>query len=134
MIPKIFLLAVFCISGAKAVADIESASPEQFAEKIELENTLLVDVRTPAETAEAKIEGAIEINFNAADFEAQISQLPEDKTILLYCRSGNRSGQAATILENLDYEKLVNLEGGMIAWKAEGRPVLSSDSFTEGAP
>lgn len=122
------ILVCLCFSFSHAFADVEQASPEQFATLIGGEDTLLVDVRTPAETAQAKIQGAIEINFNAPDFAEQIAQLPKEKKILLYCRSGNRSGKAATYLDLLGYEKLVNLTGGMIAWTAEGRPTISNDT------
>lgn len=120
------LFALLCSLAAQSLfADVEQANPERFAKLIDAENTLLIDVRTPQETAVAKIDGAIEIDFNSPDFKTQLTQLPKDKKLLLYCRSGNRSGQAATYLESVGFGNLVNLDGGMIAWQKEELPVLS---------
>jgi rhodanese-related sulfurtransferase len=82
----------------------------------EKDNALIVDVRTPAEIAEESIDGHIAINFQSPDFPTKVLELPKDKTLFIYCRSGNRSGQACRYLEMKGYQNLVNLKGGMLAW------------------
>ncbi len=79
-------------------------------------NTVVLDVRTPAETAQSKIQGAVEIDFNSPDFAQKVAKLDKSKTYLVYCRSGNRSGKACNIMQQQGFGKLYNLQGGMIAW------------------
>ncbi|TXF88208.1 rhodanese-like domain-containing protein [Neolewinella aurantiaca] len=99
---------------APAYQDI---SPAEFAGRIGGKNTILIDVRTPAETAGGIIEGAIEIDYRSPDFEQKISELDPDKTFLVYCASGGRSGKACEKLSELGASKLYNLKGGYAAWK-----------------
>lgn len=115
------MLAIFF--PAVLSANVEQADPARFAELIASEDTLLIDVRTPGEVDEAKIPDALEIDFYSDDFAEKIAKLPKDKTLLLYCRSGNRSGQTAKRLEDQGYTKLVNLAGGINAWKAANLPL-----------
>jgi len=77
---------------------------------------ILIDVRTAEEVAMGKLEGAIVIDFFATDFQQTIINLDKSKSYYIYCRSGNRSGQACQIMGGLGFEKLVNLAGGMLAW------------------
>lgn len=79
-------------------------------------NVVVLDVRTPAEIAQGKIAGAMELNFNSPDFAQQTAKLDKSKTYLIYCRSGNRSGQACNVMQQQGFGKLYNLKGGMIAW------------------
>lgn len=80
------------------------------------EDVLIIDVRTPDETAHGKVPNAIEIDVKSDDFAEKIAALPKDKTYLVYCRSGRRSTKACGIMKEHGIEQLVNLEGGYIAW------------------
>jgi rhodanese-related sulfurtransferase len=77
----------------------------------------LVDVREPFENADFNIGGTLlplgQIQAMQTD---EIDDL-KDKEIILYCRSGNRSGQAAMFLEMMGFENTKNLVGGMLAWQ-----------------
>lgn len=85
----------------------------------------LLDVRTPQEYAEGHIDGALNINVQSDDFKQMAEkELSKDSTILVYCRSGRRSMDAAEILTKLGY-KVVNLKGGIIEWKEDGLPVTT---------
>ena len=82
------------------------------------ENTpdaVLIDVRTPAEFNGGKLPGAKNIDIFSKDFLNQIDKLAKDKTYLLYCRSGNRSGQACNIMAGRGFTKLYNLSGGVMS-------------------
>lgn len=95
----------------------QDLSPKEFLQAYESnDNKILVDVRTPMEIEEASIDGHIAINFQSPDFPSKILELDKDKTLFIYCRSGNRSGQACKFLASKGYDKLVNLKGGMMAW------------------
>jgi len=77
----------------------------------------LVDVRQPEETAEFNIGGiAIPLGSIQNMQTEQIDDL-RDEEVIFYCRSGNRSGQAALILEQLGFSNAKNLTGGMLKWR-----------------
>ena len=80
------------------------------------ENFVILDVRTPEEIKEGKLGGAVELDFYSDSFEEELSKLDRDKTYLLYCRSGNRSGQTADKMVEMGFKRLYNLDGGFTAW------------------
>lgn len=80
----------------------------------------LIDVRTPKEFAEGHLKGARMINFYDKDFLDQMSKLDKKKELYIYCRSGNRSGQAAEKLKNIGFTKVYDLQGGIKKWNAKG--------------
>ncbi|MCF8246946.1 MAG: rhodanese-like domain-containing protein [Saprospiraceae bacterium] len=91
-----------------------------FKAKIAEPGTVLLDVRTPEETTSlGMIEGAGQLDFEADNFEAEIEKLDKEKTYLVYCRSGNRSGQACALMAQKGFKNLYNLKGGYRAWTAD---------------
>ena len=73
-------------------------------------NIILIDVRTPDEIKETgTIENASNIDFKAADFKEKVSALDKSKEYLLFCRTGNRSGQASQIMADLGFTNINNL-------------------------
>ena len=88
------------------------------------DNYILVDVRTQAEYEESHLKGAILIDIKDAHFkENAMKQLPKDKTIMVYCRSGRRSAQAAGALAADGYQ-VINLKGGIMAWELAGKETV----------
>ena len=81
----------------------------------------VLDVRTPAEFAAGHLAGAVNVDLLAPDFPGRVRALglPADGPVYLYCRSGNRSGQAARILRQLGHAGAVNV-GGFDALRAAG--------------
>ncbi|RAJ72827.1 rhodanese-related sulfurtransferase [Chitinophaga dinghuensis] len=81
------------------------------------EQLTLVDVREPHERAEFNI-GGIHVPLGQIQI-MQIDELEglEDKEVIVYCRSGNRSGQAAMLLETQGFTNVLNLAGGMLKWR-----------------
>lgn len=79
-------------------------------------NAVIIDVRTPAELAEGSIDGHIMINVMDPAFPAKIAELDKSKPYYIYCRSGNRSGQVCNYMSGLGFDKLYNLQGGIMAW------------------
>ena len=90
----------------------------EFAELMEKNDHVVLDVRAPGELAEGSIPGYQMINFFDADFGTKIDALDRAKTYLVYCRSGNRSGQACVRMANMGFTNLYNLQGGIGAWNA----------------
>lgn len=81
------------------------------------ENIHLVDVREPYENADFNIGGVLLPLGDIRNMETDAIDEWKDEEIVLYCRSGNRSGIAAQILEQLGFKNPKNLTGGMLAWK-----------------
>jgi phage shock protein E len=77
------------------------------------EGTIIIDVRTPAEFATGYLEGALNIDVQSPDFMAQVSQLDPNADYFIYCRSGNRSGQAISQMANMGFTSMIN--GGSVA-------------------
>lgn len=89
------------------------------------DSTLIIDVRTPEEYQESHIQGAINIDWkNQDEFTAKSSSLNKARTILVYCHSGHRSNLATQYLRDQGFEKLYNLETGIVGWKAENFAVV----------
>lgn len=100
-------------NATKKYKDINA---EAFNMGMKSPNAVLIDVRSPGEFSAEKIPGARNIDLFSPTFQQQVANLPKDKEYYLYCRSGNRSGQACSIMANMGFENLYNLEGGIIRW------------------
>ena len=84
-------------------------------------------MRTADEFKEGHIEKALNIDVKQDDFiEKATATLPKDKIIAVYCRSGRRSANAANQLSSVGYQ-LVNLKGGIMAWKGNNMPVTTAN-------
>ena len=100
----------------QGIQDVDVAA---FKAKMQDENVVLLDVRTPEEVAAGKIEGALEIDVLADDFEQKIQGLEKDKTYLVYCKAGSRSARACKVMEKAGFQDLYNLKGGYSAWTSK---------------
>lgn len=87
--------------------------------------TVVIDVRTPAEFASGHLEGAVNIDVQSADFDARISELDADGTYFVYCRSGNRSGQAIARMQSLGFGDMTNGGGVENASAVSGIPIVT---------
>lgn len=115
----IFSLVV-CCQSCVAQNDIKVLSVDDFKAKLEKDTTLqLVDVRTPEEFKAGHIKNALNINYLGADFENQIQKLDKNRPVLLYCKSGIRSGKAALVMKKQGFKSLYNLDGGYVQWAAD---------------
>ncbi len=99
-----------------AVEDLESALAA---------GATLIDVREPAEYAEARIEGSTLIPLSTVP--DNVERFRSDSTVYVMCRSGGRSLAACEFVASLGLD-VVNVEGGIMAWISSGRPVASGDS------
>lgn len=81
------------------------------------ENIKLVDVREANENAEFNIGGILLPLGEIRNMQTDAIDEWKDDEIVLYCRSGNRSGMATQILEQAGFKNVKNLTGGMLAWK-----------------
>ena len=124
---KVVSLFLACLlSGCIASsADWQRVGVEEFDQAIEeYESAFLLDVRTQPEwEQDGHLENATLIPHS--ELEAREGELPSEKDtmILLYCRSGNRSQDAAQTLVDLGFTNIIELETGINGWKDAGMPV-----------
>ena len=84
---------------------------------------VVLDIRTPEEFRDGHLPGARNLDFFAPDFRQQLEALArKDVPILLYCRSGNRSGQAMRLLRQWGRDDVLHLADGFRAWRAADLP------------
>ncbi len=97
-------------------------------EKQDTPDFVIIDVRTPEEFAKGHIEGAINIDFYSQTFRDELNIIDKNKTYLIYCRSGVRSGSARDIMEEINFKEVYNMTGGITQWEAEGLPTVQESA------
>ena len=101
------------LTSVTEVADIVTSPPEDL---------VVLDIRTPEEFAAGHLAGAINIDYYASDFESQLSGLDLDVPYVMYCNSGNRSGNTLPLMDSLGFSEVYELDGGIQAWLAANLP------------
>ena len=110
------------VTQSEGVVNVD-VSVAAFAALIDTAETgLLLDVRTDREFAMGHIRGAAQIDFYRDDFREELAKLDANAPVYVYCRSGNRSGQAAKMMKSMCFKTVYNLEGGIGAW-ARKQPI-----------
>jgi phage shock protein E len=103
--------------GARVVAPAEAKALLNEGGRV------LIDVRTPAEYAQGHLAGAKLIDFNAPGFKEQIALLDHNARYVIYCHSGNRSGQARQIMADQGFVDVADIQGGIQNWAAAHLPI-----------
>jgi rhodanese-related sulfurtransferase len=85
---------------------------------------VLLDIRTPKEFNEERIEGAVLVDFQASDFRDKIARLDREKTYLVYCRTGNRTKGALKVMRELGFRNVLHLASGITKWEEAGFPTV----------
>ena len=116
----LFLVLTACNSLGQKVNNL---SANEFEKQISTSKVQLIDVRTPEEFAERHIAGAVNININSNNFEAELKKYSKDQPIYFYCLSGGRSARAAQTAAASGFKTTYNLEGGILSWANAGKPV-----------
>lgn len=102
---------------------VQLVTSKEASQLLAKENIQLVDVRTPEEVAEGKIEGAVNYIFEK-NFKEKIQSLDKTKPVMVYCRSGRRSGICAKTLEEAGFKIIYDIDGGIKAWEKAGLPMV----------
>ena len=111
--------------GDTATGTLETINAETFADLVAEPVTVILDIRTPEEFDSGHIDGSVNIDFYDADFADQIGDLDRDTQYVVYCRSGNRSGQAMDLFAELQFNTVYELGEGIVAWSAAGLPLTT---------
>lgn len=87
---------------------VAALPPAEAGRQLAQPGVVVLDVRTPVEYALGHLPNARNLNFRDDDFAQQVAQLDRSKPYVLYCASGNRSGQAASIMQQQGFRQVVN--------------------------
>jgi len=98
-------------------------SPTEFSSMLEKTNgAILVDVRTPMEYEGGHLVNSLNIDWNGANFEKSIKKLDKNAPVFVYCLSGGRSGEAASLMRTKGFKEVYELDGGMLSWRSQKLP------------
>lgn len=112
------------------IQEIDVATLAQW--KAENKEFVLIDCRTPGEMFQGMIEGGEPVPMNQIPYV--VDELPKDKDIVVYCRTGARSAQVCSFLSSRGIANCFNLRGGIMDWARGGQPVAQPDpSMFQGA-
>jgi rhodanese-related sulfurtransferase len=90
----------------------------------ENQNFIILDIRTQEEYESEHIKNSVMIDFYSDNFENELNKLDKNKTYLIYCRTGRRTGITLDIMEELGFLQVYNMAGGITQWKTMGYPVV----------
>lgn len=118
----LFLFLIVCgWLGAQTNQNLDAAA---FKKMTQEKNTVVVDLRTPDEiNSKGKIKGALEIDFLAKDAEEKVLKLDKNKTYLLYCAGGGRSGDCKDLMTEKGFKNVFHLTKGFGDWVKAGYEV-----------
>jgi hypothetical protein len=108
------MVLVFAVFSPKS--GVTKLKGIEFVEKYNnTQNAILLDVRTPSEFSSGHIDKSINIDFENSSFESEIKKLDPEKIYFMYCRSGNRSAQAISIMKSNGIKNIYELHGGLVS-------------------
>ena len=116
------LLLILLPVYANAAVARNLSSQEAYAMVVQRGDLFLLDVRTPGEYQQARLDGARLIPID--QFVKRLAEVPKDRPVLVYCAVGSRSAQVVNYLARQGYPEIYNLSGGIYAWAQKGLPVL----------
>lgn len=115
-------------SPEPAISNYTDVTPEEAYDMISQQEVVLLDVRTQEEYDSGHIPDALLIPLS--ELESRLDELNPADHILVYCRSGHRSAEAASILIANSFTRVYNMAGGILQWQAEGLPVYIEQTPT----
>lgn len=104
----------------------EPVSPQEAYSLIQKNNDnpnfVILDVRTPKEFAGGHLEDAVNLDYYSKTILDDLDRLDKNKTYLVYCRTGRRSGKTFNFMKDLGFQEVYHMVGGITRWKDEGLP------------
>lgn len=131
---KYFLTLIAFVSIVSAAScqnkasneDKTALNPTEFETKIaKASNAVVLDVCTPNEFKQQHLENAVNVNYHADGFSAQLEQMDKNKPYFVYCWAGSRSAKAAKVMRGMGFAKVYELEGGISNWMRKDKPVVT---------
>jgi len=128
LISLLLLIVAMGFSALSSAADpnesfIQNVTVNAAAELIDQNpDIVILDVRTPVEYWYSHIENAVNINYYSFSFNSQLRQLDRNKTYIVHCHSGVRSGNTLPLMQEAGFNKIYHMNGGFSAWKSADLP------------
>lgn len=120
---RLLTAVVAIIVGIGIVAGVTACSSA--SSKVDMSNvTAVIDVRTPAEFAAGHLQSAQLMDIQGSAFQSQIGKLDKNGTYVVYCKSGNRAGQAVTAMQAIGIKNVTNAGSLEQAAKATGLAIV----------
>lgn len=120
---SVAIMLLAACTGSSQSQETQNLEPAAFAQKLKEQPGVVLDVRTPEEYAEGHLPNAQLLNFYDEQFREKLEQLDKNKTYYVYCRSGGRSSRAVALMREMGFQRVYNLEGGIMQWQAAKLPV-----------
>jgi rhodanese-related sulfurtransferase len=133
-----FLSSIITIWGCKNISSsnkdgsqgiIQISAPQVYEIISNGENYYVIDVRTKEEYAQGHLGGAVLVPVD--EIKNRLTEIPKDKPVIVYCKSGVRSMQAAGILVSNGFKAVYSMTGGIEEWQKEGYPVVKDNSASQ---
>jgi rhodanese-related sulfurtransferase len=116
-----FLLLILISCNESVPTDVNRVTAQEMRDALSKDSSIqLLDVRTTTEYEVAHLKNAQNICVTDSDFKKRVAKLDKNKPVYVYCKKGGRSARASEILKDLGFTKIYDLDGGIIAWDAEG--------------
>lgn len=123
----VFILMLLAMDGIRGkLLGFGEIKPDEAVRMMNHDDAAVLDVREEAEYAEGHIINSIHIPLPLLENRTAELQEYKDRPLLVYCRTGNRSAQAASTLMKQGFSGVKKLSGGMIAWQGANLPVSKS--------
>lgn len=105
--------------------DVPEITPQELKDRLDAGDVpVLVDVREYHEAEIADLPQHDQLRIPTGEFPQRMDEVSPDVDVVLYCRSGGRSAWATAILMQRGYERVLNLKGGVLGWRADVDPTL----------
>ncbi len=123
------LLSILCLAsfagGKQTITNISVESADATIKKnLKNRQFQILDIRTPKEFQYGHLKGALLVDFYGKNFIQQMNKLEKDKTYLIYCHSGARTGLAVGILKQLGFNNIYIMPQGIIGWARAGLKIV----------
>jgi len=129
---RIFCMLTAALFMAACSSNAQNVDANTFEQKINAGGVQVLDVRTPGEYSGSHLKNVLQADWtDKAQFAERTKYLDKNKTLLVYCAGGGRSGQAAVWLKEQGFKEVINLQGGITAWNAAGKAVVKQEGVAE---
>lgn len=117
-----FFAFLIFVGSSVSASQVKNLDAMQASQLLQDKSVFLLDVRTPMEFGQARLDGANLIPID--QFLKREREVPKNRPILIYCAVGSRSNQVARYLAQRGYPQVYNLYGGIVSWQRQGLSVL----------
>lgn len=102
---------------------VQKIDLDQFDQKRQEKDAIVLDVRTPKEYADGHVPGAVNVDIHDPQFDQKLATLDKSKTYLVHCAKGVRSAAAAKKMAAMGFTNLFDFHGGFTAWENAHKPI-----------